>query len=410
MLLLWVMFGSYILDIKAGAGASSPLEITIEAKLKQLNKPYLKTIKSEDGDIIDCVDVYKQPAFDHPALQNHKIQMIPDFLQESHNASAKDVFQIWQRSESCPEGTIPIRRIMKEDLLRIASSNRFGMKPPAIFKNSTKTTNAYNLHFPNLNVTNGVVPEDRSAAYLEAMGQNFMGAEADINVWNPNIDLPDDFTTAQIWLKARNGIDFESVEAGWVVNPKLYGDKATRLFAYWTTDSYQSTGCFDLTCSGFVQTGTEVALGAALKPVSSDSGNQYDYNVGMYLDYAGNWWLRVRNNKPVGYWPAELFSSLTSSAIVVEWGGQVFSSNLKKTTPHTRTAMGSGNFPDGQFGHSCFMRNLRIKDNSLALKYPQNVNASAEEPNCYKALNVMKNGAEPVFYFGGPGQRPPNCP
>jgi len=32
-------------------------------------------LQSEDGDIIDCIDIYKQPAFDHPALRNHKIQV-----------------------------------------------------------------------------------------------------------------------------------------------------------------------------------------------------------------------------------------------------------------------------------------------------------------------------------------------
>jgi len=32
-------------------------------------------LQSEDGDIIACVDIYKQPAFDHPALKNHTIQV-----------------------------------------------------------------------------------------------------------------------------------------------------------------------------------------------------------------------------------------------------------------------------------------------------------------------------------------------
>lgn len=27
------------------------------------------------GDIIDCIDIYKQPAFDNPLLKNHKIQV-----------------------------------------------------------------------------------------------------------------------------------------------------------------------------------------------------------------------------------------------------------------------------------------------------------------------------------------------
>ncbi|CAL5380741.1 unnamed protein product [Camellia sinensis] len=43
-------------------------------QLKQLNKPALKSIKSPDGDIIDCVHISHQPAFDHPLLKNHTIQ------------------------------------------------------------------------------------------------------------------------------------------------------------------------------------------------------------------------------------------------------------------------------------------------------------------------------------------------
>lgn len=47
-------------------------------------------------------------------------------------------------------------------------------------------------------------------------------------------------------------------------------------------DSYTSTGCFDHTCSGFIQTGTQVVLGAAIRPLSSNSGQQYDMNVGIF--------------------------------------------------------------------------------------------------------------------------------
>ena len=36
---------------------------------------FLLWLQSEDGDIIDCVDIYKQPAFDHPSLKNHTIQV-----------------------------------------------------------------------------------------------------------------------------------------------------------------------------------------------------------------------------------------------------------------------------------------------------------------------------------------------
>lgn len=32
-------------------------------------------LQTEDGNIFDCVDIYKQPAFDHPLLKNHTIQV-----------------------------------------------------------------------------------------------------------------------------------------------------------------------------------------------------------------------------------------------------------------------------------------------------------------------------------------------
>lgn len=40
-------------------------------------------------------------------------------------------------------------------------------------------------------------------------------------------------------------------------------------------DAYKKTGCINLLCSGFVQTSRQLALGAALDPVSSISQTQY---------------------------------------------------------------------------------------------------------------------------------------
>ncbi|KAL6009417.1 hypothetical protein ACLOJK_022646 [Asimina triloba] len=54
----------------------------LNTKRTRLVKPFkkptaaIKTIQNEVGDIIDCVDIYKQPAFDHPALKNHTIQVL----------------------------------------------------------------------------------------------------------------------------------------------------------------------------------------------------------------------------------------------------------------------------------------------------------------------------------------------
>jgi hypothetical protein len=91
---------------------------------------------------------------------------------------------------------------------------------------------------------------------------------------------------------------------------------------------------------------------------------------------------------------------------VVQWGGQVFSSQIKFRTPHTKTEMGSGHLADGGYGHSCFINSLKVKDYSQMLKYPESTNVATQEPNCYTFFNDVKDGQEPAFYFGGPG---PSC-
>ncbi|XP_042401030.1 uncharacterized protein LOC121991069 [Zingiber officinale] len=49
-------------------------EKELEIQLKSLNKPYVKSFKDKYGITFDCVDIYKQPAFDHPLLKNHTLQ------------------------------------------------------------------------------------------------------------------------------------------------------------------------------------------------------------------------------------------------------------------------------------------------------------------------------------------------
>jgi len=68
--------------------------------------------------------------------------MMPDYMLKSEDSSTEDdseskFFQTWQKSGSCPKGTIPIRRISREDLLRADSLDSFGRKFPQHFENLT---------------------------------------------------------------------------------------------------------------------------------------------------------------------------------------------------------------------------------------------------------------------------------
>lgn len=50
-------------------------------------------------------------------------------------------------------------------------------------------------------------------------GGNFYGAKATINVWDPKIQQPNEFSLSQIWILAGSfNQDLNSIEAGWQVH------------------------------------------------------------------------------------------------------------------------------------------------------------------------------------------------
>jgi hypothetical protein len=63
----------------------------------------------------------------------------------SNKPSSLVLSQTWQKSGSCPEGTIPIRRIQRHDLLRATSLEHYGKDGPRTFtiENSTNDKSGY---------------------------------------------------------------------------------------------------------------------------------------------------------------------------------------------------------------------------------------------------------------------------
>lgn len=96
--------------------------------------------QSPDGDTIDCVHISKQPAFDHPSLKNHTIQMMPSchpqqgllYNKSNDVAHSSALTQTWHQNGKCPENTVPIRRTREEDVLNI---QRYGRKWPSSWSN-----------------------------------------------------------------------------------------------------------------------------------------------------------------------------------------------------------------------------------------------------------------------------------
>ncbi|XP_047315032.1 uncharacterized protein LOC124918989 isoform X2 [Impatiens glandulifera] len=384
----------------------------LRKQMRHFNKPAIKSIKSPDGDIIDCIRISHQPAFDHPLFQNHTIQMRPSYnpegllfdtnkLSSIGRKSRPMMSQLWHtKGKKCPQGTIPVRRTKVDDVLRAGSVKHYGKKK----NNKHSTVFVPQSSEPDLITQSG---HQHAIAYVE--GDKYYGAKATINVWEPQIQETNEFSLSQIWILGGSfASDLNSIEAGWQVSPDLYGDNNTRLFTYWTSDAYQATGCYNLLCSGFIQVNNEIAMGASISPISSYHGSQYDISILIWKDpKEGDWWMQFGDGYVLGYWPAFLFSYLSDSASMVEWGGEVV--NTAEDGQHTTTHMGSGHFPNEGFKKASYFRNIQIVDGSNNLRPPKEIGTFMEQSNCYNVQLGRNDDWGNYFYYGGPG-RNPNCP
>ena len=65
----------------------------------------------------------------------------------------EDNVQLWSISgESCPEGTVPIRRTTEQDMLRASSVKRFGRKPRRHVRRDS-SSNGHEVSTININCT-----------------------------------------------------------------------------------------------------------------------------------------------------------------------------------------------------------------------------------------------------------------
>ncbi|CAI0547432.1 unnamed protein product, partial [Linum tenue] len=256
--------------------------------------------------------------------------------------------QQWHDSGgSCPEGTVPIRRTTEKDVLRANKLRRFGKKPIRHLRRDSSGNGheVCNYHYQH--------------AVVFVNGEQYYGAKAKLNVWAPKVTDPYEFSLSQIWVISGSfENDLNTIEAGWQVSPELYGDSYPRFFTYWTTDAYQATGCYNLLCSGFVQTNNKIAIGAAISPRSSYRGRQFDIGLMVWKTY---------------------------------------------------TQMGSGHFAGEGFGKSSYFRNLQTVDWDNNLLPLNSMHLQADHPNCYDVRQGRNTVWGTYFYYGGPG-RNIRCP
>ncbi|KAJ4849346.1 hypothetical protein Tsubulata_010259 [Turnera subulata] len=121
---------------------------------------------------------------------------------------------IWLNGHGCPLGTIPIKKVKKEDIIRsklVSRSHHSGYSP--------QSKNDPGLHYAKVR-TNDI-------------GSQYNGAHMFASVYNPIVQ---NSQASYSRMKIQKGMD--SIEVGWTVNPPLYNDNRTRIYIY--TNSAQN--------------------------------------------------------------------------------------------------------------------------------------------------------------------------
>ncbi|XP_051186424.1 protein neprosin [Lolium perenne] len=337
----------------------------------------------EDGDTFDCIDIKSQPAFDHPLLRNHSIQMEPT----SHPTGVYGNFTLPDKElesstqlVSCPPGTIPMWR----------SDNYNSMVNLSELTRKISTWNT----IQGDNITTSLAGLTR--------GEDIYGTSASISVYDPQVYGSEDKSGGLATIISGYSFDKEhpnAIGVGWFVWASIAGDRHARFHVFYNVGQKH---CFDLQCSGFVQTNRDIVLGGKLSPVSKYGGPQAQLNIFFYQDDKSNWWLKFGVHRTiVGYWPGELFSYLKTKGTAGYWGGFVEGPTIKYKPP----PMGSGHPASEGYGKAAYVKNIQVLDKKHNLVTPRarEFDIVVENPKCYSVDNKADGDHGVEAYWGGAG-------
>ncbi|WMV43852.1 hypothetical protein MTR67_037237 [Solanum verrucosum] len=338
----------------------------LEKQLKSLNKPAVKIVKMK------------------PTLS--RIKKDSTFSSGTNRSSST----IWSKDGGCPFGTIPVKRITRDDLIRLRR-----MPPPedVTFEDEYDVSN-------NDSEPNGRYISSQGYKVVAIVGlpynpnSKFAGAGMDTVLYNPQVNGQQHGGSR---LKIQKGLDI--LQVGWRVDPTLYGDTDTRFFIHFQAGKIH---CFNTLCPSFVQVNYDVPLDSSfMDTISQRGGKHWGAEVYIDRDLAGNWWLLVSQNfTRVGFWPQSLFTDLKSFATNVDWGGVVYSPPGVPEPP-----MGSSYFPIEDTSYDAYCTDLIIVNEKG--KIIQVDKAITHTDNPYKVEFIqLSYGAKHKYFilYGGPGE------
>ena len=368
------------------------------------------TFLGRDNQFVDCVPVEQQPGLRNPRLGHALLQREPPQISElvplEKETKGDVVFKERRLADItlkpglrdrfgkemyCTAGTIPMRRVTLEEMVRFKNLQDFFAKGGTV-KGKVKRSEQR----PEL------VPGDASHYYAAAFQDvsNF-GGDSWLNLWSPRVSSHQ-MSLSQIWVSAGTDDTTQTVEAGWQVMPDKWSTTRAALFIYYTTANYKNgTGCYNLDCSGFVQLANNIYLGAGFDHYSERDGGQWGFNLQVKRHTDGNWWLFYRgpaNYVVIGYYPGSLYGTggMATQASSIGWGGE-------DTGDPSACQMGSGAFPSEGWGRAAFHDVIFYIDTQTVSQWATLY--KVEQPaSCYVTdiFNAVDNRQKTYFYFGGP--------
>jgi hypothetical protein len=358
-----------------------------------------------DNTYVDCIKIESQPSVRQQGMReiakppaSSEAEGGRRLVEPGQKRYAESPLKLGQNDRfgnpiSCREGTIPMQRITLDTLVRYPTLRDFFAKVPR--GKAVPTPPPKN---------SGFLP-DWENTHLHAYGYQWVtnyGGNSWLDLWNPS----GDFSLSQEWYIG--GSPTQTVEGGWQVYPDKYGTNKAVLFIYWTADDYQNTGCYNLDCSGFVQTNSNWYLGGTWNNYSSTGGGQWGFELQWKL-FSGNWWLFLKgpgNYEAVGYYPTSIYKGgqLAANSTLIEYGGEV-----ARKTGDVWPQMGSGAQADAGWQFAAYQNTIFYiptnTDDGVGVW--ANLTAGDEAlASCYTIDYVSASTGSTwgtYFYFGGPG-------
>lgn len=360
-----------------------------------------------DGSYADCITIESQPSVRHlgireiarpptsSALVQYRDGRAPGDKRYAESPLTLGLKDRFGNAVACPSDAIPMQRITLDTLVRFRTLRDFLAK------------NAINFRGPFLDGKEPEFRPDWDATHLHAYGSqtvdNF-GGNSWLNLWNPT----GDFSLSQQWYTGGTGSSNQTVEGGWQVLQDKYNTTNAVLFIYWTADNYASTGCYNLDCTGFVQTNHNWYLGGTWTRYSTTGGDQWGFELQWKL-YHGNWWLFLKgagNYEAVGYYPTSVYNGgqLSKKATSIIYGGET-----TRKTGNSWPQMGSGAFAATGWQHAAYQHTIfyTARDEDDGVGVWADLTTTVESlATCYTiSYTPASSGGDwgTYFFFGGPG-------